>query len=66
MTSKKELVLIETAQCSTSETLANEAMRVLRLHYDPTYGWCEDCDGLVCKEKDCCLNQVPTKKGIEL
>ena len=66
MTSKKELVLIETAQCSTSETLANEAMRVLRSHYDPTYKWCEDCDGLVCKEKDCCLNQVPTKKGIEL
>jgi len=34
------------------------AMKELRERFDPTYFWCDDCDGLVCKEKDCCMNQI--------
>ena len=32
-------------------------MKVLREEYDETYKWCEDCDGLVTTEKNCCLNK---------
>ena len=52
-----EVTLIDAAQNSEDESEANEAMRLLREKFDPTYGWCEDCDGLVCKEKDCCMNK---------
>ena len=37
---------------------ANEAMAILRKDYDPTYKWCADCDYLVVKEKDCCMNKM--------
>ncbi len=52
-----EEILIHVAQNDLDEKVANEAMRLLREMYDTTYGWCMDCDGLVTKEKDCCLNQ---------
>ena len=42
---------------------ANKAMKELRKLFDKTYGWCEDCDGLVVKEKDCCLNSVVKNNG---
>ena len=61
--------LVATAQNTEDDQAANEAMRLLRENFDPTYGWCEDCDGLVCKEKDCCMNkfinaQKPTPPDI--
>jgi len=54
---KKELELIKIAEQHPDNNEANKAMKELREKYDPTYGWCMDCDGLVCKSKDCCLNQ---------
>lgn len=35
-----------------------KSMEILKEKYDKTYHWCEDCDGLVCKLKDCCYNQL--------
>jgi len=60
-----ENALITAAQHSDDDQEASDAMKLLREHYDPTYGWCEDCDGLVCKEKDCCMNQIGTALRIE-
>lgn len=37
---------------------AQSAMDILRSEYDPTYMWCAECDYLVVKEKDCCLNKI--------
>lgn len=64
MMSEIELDLIRKAE-SDNDEVANEAMRVLRASYDSTYGWCADCDYLVCKEKDCCLNQHPSELSDE-
>lgn len=55
-TTEREEQLVLIAQSHPNELTANHAMRLLRKEYDKTYGWCEDCDGLVCKEKDCCIN----------
>jgi hypothetical protein len=52
-----EQELIITAQNHLDDTVANQAMAELRERFDPTYFWCEDCDGLVCKLSECCLNQ---------
>lgn len=52
----KENELIKIAQMSQSDEDANRAMRDLRNNYDETYGWCMDCDGLVVKKGDCCMN----------
>tara|TARA_R100000781_G_scaffold115008_1_gene88415 strand:- start:2297 stop:2473 length:177 start_codon:yes stop_codon:yes gene_type:complete len=54
---KEELELMRIAEQHPDDEEANKAMKQLREKYDPTYGWCMDCDGLVCKEKDCCLNK---------
>tara|TARA_R110000851_G_scaffold203860_1_gene355776 strand:- start:331 stop:525 length:195 start_codon:yes stop_codon:yes gene_type:complete len=53
---KTEDELIRLAEQHSSDKVANKAMKELRTKFDKTYGWCNDCDGLVCKEKDCCLN----------
>lgn len=43
------------------DKISSISMQILRDDFDPTYFWCNECDGLVCREKDCCLNQVPEK-----
>lgn len=35
----------------------DDALEQLQEEFDPTYMVCHDCDGLVCKKADCCLNQ---------
>lgn len=54
---KSEQELIKIAEMHTDDAKANKAMRELHERFDKTYFWCQDCDGLVCKEKDCCLNK---------
>ena len=53
---KTENELIRLAEQHPNDEVANKAMKKLRTKFDKTYGWCNDCDRLVCKEKDCCLN----------
>lgn len=53
---KSENQLASIAEMHPDEEVASEAMRLLRTKYDDTYFWCSDCDGLVCKVSDCCLN----------
>lgn len=53
----EENALINIAQNHQDDKIAMDAMKKLKEKYDPTYGWCSDCDGLVCKEADCCLNK---------
>tara|TARA_R110000803_G_C11807309_1_gene300208 strand:+ start:392 stop:589 length:198 start_codon:yes stop_codon:yes gene_type:complete len=55
MKTENELIIL--AQWDICDKIANAAMNELRTNFDKTYGWCDDCDGLVCKEKECCLNQ---------
>lgn len=55
---RTENELIDIAQDHPDENIANDAMKELRERFDATYGWCYDCDGLVCKEIDCCLNNI--------
>lgn len=54
---KTENELINLAQTHPSQSVANKAMKELRERFDPTYFWCVDCDGLVVKESECCLNR---------
>jgi len=51
-----EQSLIRLAQEHPDDKTANTAMKQLRKLYDSTYVWCEDCDGLVTKSAECCLN----------
>ena len=51
---KNQLDDIATFHCE--DIIANEAMKILKEKYDNTYFFCGDCDYLVVKEKDCCLN----------
>lgn len=53
--SKTEQKLILLAERG-GDMAAEFAMKRLRKEFDKSYGWCPDCDFLVCKEKDCCLN----------
>ena len=55
---RPENELIEIAQAHPEDRVANAAMKELRERFDNSYGWCEDCDGLVVKEKDCCMNRI--------
>lgn len=55
---QEELELVISAETHPDDEIANKAMKELRLKYDITYGWCEDCDGLVVKQKDCCMYKV--------
>ena len=50
-----ETALIRLAEQHPEDKVANKAMKELRENFVKTYGWCIDCDGLVCKKKDCCL-----------
>lgn len=54
LTEEQKLKLI--AETFPDDELANEAMNQLRTKFDETYFFCDECDGIVCKEKDCCLN----------
>jgi len=56
MKDKTEIELVKLAERSPDDIVANKAMEELRLRFDKTYMWCEDCDGLVIEEKYCCLN----------
>ena len=55
MKTEDELAYI--AEQHPDDEVANKAMAELRERFDSTYTWCVDCDGLVVKEKDCCLNR---------
>lgn len=57
MQDKTEAQLINIATWNQDDKIASEAMKELHLRFDKTYGWCQDCDGLVVKESECCLNQ---------
>lgn len=54
---RSEIKLIRLAEQSPDDEIANKAMKELRERFDESYFWCMDCDGLVCKEKDCCMNK---------
>jgi len=53
-----EPILKTMAETHPSDNVANWAMDILRSLFDKTYKFCEDCDGLVTKESECCLNRV--------
>lgn len=50
--------LVYTAERDSSESRANQAMKLLRFKHHHSYIWCWDCDGLVIKQSECCLNKV--------
>lgn len=52
-----EAYLVGMAENHPDDNLANRAMKILRNKFDKTYGWCNDCDGLVIKKRYCCLNR---------
>lgn len=54
-----EPVFRDVATFHPNDNFANKAMKELRNRFDETYFWCGDCDGLVCKQKECCLNNKP-------
>lgn len=54
--------LVYLAEQSSSNRVAKKAMAELKKRFDSTYFWCNDCDGLVVKEKDCCLNRELIEK----
>jgi hypothetical protein len=54
---KTESELIAIAEQDLDDNKANESMKELRERFDPTYCWCLECDCLVVKEADCCLNK---------
>ena len=53
---KTESELINLAEQHPDDVVASRSMKELRDRFDKTYFWCADCDGLVVKEKNCCLN----------
>lgn len=55
-TEKSEMDLIKIAEQGDDKE-ATEAMILLRTLYDPTYIWCSECDYIVIKAGDCCLEQ---------
>lgn len=63
-TTKLERWLCGWAEMHSSDKIASRAMKVLRQRYDKTYGWCEDCDGVVCIKRDCCINRIE-KEGVQ-
>lgn len=52
---EQQLILL--AETGTDDE-AREALSLLRQYYDSTYMMCSDCDYLVVKEKDCCMNRI--------
>ena len=55
----REKFLCRKAEQHPDDNIANRCMKTLREEFDPTYIWCPDCDGMVVKEKDCCMNRAP-------
>ncbi len=62
---KTENELIDLATWHIDDAVANKAMAELRERFDSTYFWCTDCDGLVVKDKDCCLNRLENIDELE-
>jgi hypothetical protein len=58
--------LCRLAENSNIDSVANTAMRLLRDKHDKTYGWCYDCDGLVVKHKECCMNKTDEFDELDL
>jgi hypothetical protein len=58
MMNEEQLILL--AETGDDDS-ANEAMSILRKEYDPTYMWCSECDYLVVKESECCMNKKEEK-----
>lgn len=62
---RTEAQLIRFAEMHLDDKIAEKAMIELKERFDSTYMYCNDCndcDGLVVKEKDCCNNQKEPKK----
>lgn len=55
---EEEENLIKIAELHRDDKVANAAMKKLREDYDRSYMWCNDCDGMVVKQSECCMNQV--------
>lgn len=53
----REQRLCRVAEQDPDDKRANKAMRLLRTYYDNTYGWCLECDLMVVKYSQCCMNQ---------
>lgn len=62
MMTKREQELINIAEQHVDDVIANEAMKKLREEFDSSYKWCEDCDGMVVMERNCCMNQPPVNE----
>jgi len=54
----KEQDLRNIAQWHESEDIGNRATAVLRGRYNGSYFFCNDCDGLLVTESECCLNII--------
>jgi|TARA_R110000782_G_scaffold208453_1_gene296850 RNA polymerase subunit RPABC4/transcription elongation factor Spt4 len=52
----REERLSKIAERHECDEMAKYAMKKLRRDYDLSYTWCEDCDGVVVKERECCWN----------
>lgn len=52
---EEEKQLITIAQHGNDED-ANKAITKLREEFDQSYGYCLDCDYLVVKDSECCMN----------
>lgn len=61
---KTENELIILTQVHPDGSVASSSMKELRERFDNTYDWCMDCDGIVCKQKDCCLNREDLNEDI--
>lgn len=48
--------LYKLAQWHNDEDIANAAFKELRERFDETYIYCTDCDYLLTRESDCCMN----------
>lgn len=53
--------LADMATFAEDELDAALAMYVLQEKFDPTYGWCYDCDGLAVKKPHICWEDVSPK-----
>lgn len=56
---KNRLIIIAEGR---DDEQAHKAMSILRDKYDPSYCWCLDCDYIVVKEADCCMNRREDNK----
>lgn len=63
---KSEMQLIQLAEMQNDDSIANSAMKELKQRYASDYKWCQDCDGRVVKEKECCLNTISKEENSDL